>query len=64
GRNAHGYTIHHHAEPRGLPHVLIEMRQDLIAADAAAEAWADRMAELFAPILADQTLYQPLQAVA
>jgi len=64
GRNEHGYTIHHHAEPRGLPHVLIEMRQDLIAADAAAEAWADRMAELFAPILADQDLYQPLQAVA
>ena len=64
GRNAHGYTMHSHAEPRGLPHVLIEMRQDLIAADAAAEAWADRMADIFAPILADPALYQPLQAVA
>lgn len=64
GRNEHGYTIHHHAEPRGLPHVLIEMRQDLIAADEAAQAWADRMAGIFAPILADPALYQPLQAVA
>lgn len=64
GRNAHGYTVHHHAEQRGLPHVLIEMRQDLIAADAAAAAWADRLADIFLPILADQDLYQPLQAIA
>lgn len=64
GRNNHGCTMHRHAEPRGLPHVLIEMRQDLIAAEAAAAAWADRMADIFAPILADPGLYQKLQAVA
>lgn len=38
------YTVPVHAEARGLPHVEIEIRQDLIA-DAAGEAeWAERLA--------------------
>ena len=30
GRDYHGYTMHRHAEERGLANALIEMRQDLV----------------------------------
>ena len=42
-----GYTVEEVIAPRKLRHVIIEMRQDLIADDAGAEAWADRLARLF-----------------
>lgn len=35
-----GDTLHRHGTLRGLPHVLIEMRQDLIADPASAQAFA------------------------
>lgn len=38
------YTVPIHGEARGLDAVLIEVRQDLIATDAAAIAWGDRLA--------------------
>lgn len=34
GKAPHDFTIDHHAEANGLPHVGIEVRQDLIAAEA------------------------------
>jgi predicted N-formylglutamate amidohydrolase len=34
------YTIPRHAEARGLPHVEIEIRQDLIGEEAGQHAWA------------------------
>ena len=37
------YTIPRHGEARGLPHVEIEIRQDLIADDAGQEEWARRL---------------------
>lgn len=37
------YTVPRHAEARGLPHVEIEIRQDLIAAEAGQEEWARRL---------------------
>ena len=40
------------ATSRGLANVLIEVRQDLIADNAGAIAWADRLARLVKPILA------------
>jgi predicted N-formylglutamate amidohydrolase len=41
--DATDYSIPHHAESRGLPHVEIEIRQDLIS-DAAGQAqWAERL---------------------
>jgi predicted N-formylglutamate amidohydrolase len=46
-----GDTIDAVAKPRGLANVLIEVRQDLIATKEAAEAWADRLARLLAPLL-------------
>ena len=42
------YGVPVHAERRGLPHVEIEIRQDLIADAAGEAAWADRMARLLA----------------
>ena len=44
GRRGYGYTVDVHAMASGLPNVLIEVRQDLIARPADAEAWADRLA--------------------
>jgi predicted N-formylglutamate amidohydrolase len=38
------YTVPHHGEARGLPHVEIEMRQDLLTDDAGQAAWAKRLA--------------------
>lgn len=40
------YTVPVHAERRGLPHVEIEIRQDLIAEPAGQAAWAERLARL------------------
>jgi len=38
-----GDTLYQHGTLRGLPHVLIEIRQDLIAGEAAAQAFALRL---------------------
>lgn len=40
------YTVPMHGEARGLPHVEIEIRQDLIAGPAGQDAWAARLARL------------------
>ena len=40
------YTIPVHGERRGLPHALIEIRQDLIADESGQRAWALRLARL------------------
>ena len=58
GRNKHGNTVENHAYPRGLPNVLIEIRQDLVASDEAAVAWAERLAEPLAAILADTAIFE------
>jgi predicted N-formylglutamate amidohydrolase len=42
------YTIPVHGERRGIPHVEIELRQDLIASPAQQTAWADRLARILA----------------
>ena len=47
------YTIPVHAERRGLPHVEIEIRQDLIADPAAQRGWAARLARLL-PLAAER----------
>ena len=40
------YGVPVHAERRGLPHVEIEIRQDLIANEAGQAAWAERLMRL------------------
>jgi predicted N-formylglutamate amidohydrolase len=44
--DATDYTIPVHAERRSLHHVLIEIRQDLIADENGQRAWAQRLARL------------------
>ena len=39
------YTIPRHGEARGLPHVEIEIRQDLVGDEAGQAAWARRIAQ-------------------
>ena len=41
-----GDTMNKHCTANGIPHVLIEIRQDLIATREAAEAWASRLAPI------------------
>jgi predicted N-formylglutamate amidohydrolase len=35
-------TLNLHAAPRGLPHIMIEMRNDLIAEERGQDGWAQR----------------------
>ena len=44
--DATDYAVPVHGERRGLPHVAIEIRQDLIADEAGQAAWAARLARL------------------
>ena len=58
GRHAADYTIDHHAEAAGLPHVSIETRQDLVDTEDGAEQWATILHEALRDILADPDLYR------
>ena len=44
--DATDYTIPVHGERRGIPHALIEVRQDLIAHDQGQREWAQRLATI------------------
>jgi predicted N-formylglutamate amidohydrolase len=57
GRHPEDYTIDTHAEAVGLPHVAIELRQDLIAHAAGAEQWGGILAAVVKPLLADPQLF-------
>lgn len=52
-----GDTMYHHGTMRGLPHILVEIRQDLVADAAGEAAWAERLARVLRPILADPALH-------
>ena len=54
-----GDTIDAIATSRGISNVLIELRQDLIATPEGAEAWADRLARLIAPLIAPPEARKP-----
>ena len=45
--DAYDYTIPIHGEGRGIPHVMIEIRQDGIQTPADAAAWGARLAEIY-----------------
>ncbi len=51
-----GYSMDVHGMGMGLPHVLVEIRQDLIGQGDGAIQWADRLGALFAGILAQPGL--------
>ena len=56
-REPAGYTVRTHAEKRGLPHLNVELRQDLIGTDEGIAEWADRLVRVLTPVLEDPALY-------
>ena len=58
GKHLADYTIDHHAEAAGLPHVSIEVRQDLVNTHKGAERWATILDNALKDILADPELYR------
>jgi predicted N-formylglutamate amidohydrolase len=50
-----GDTLYQHGTLRGLPHALIEIRQDLIASDEMAQAFAMRLTPILDAALSDLT---------
>ena len=48
-----------HAEKQGLPHGLIEMRQDLIGDAPGVARWAETLTRVLRDVLADERVYQP-----
>lgn len=59
GQDGHGYSLHAHAEARGLPHLTLEIRQDLINHPHGIAVWARILADAFAPIVAELTGWRP-----
>lgn len=54
-----GDTLDEEVTRRGIAGLLIEVRQDLVAADDAAAAIADRVADALAPVIAQPALHEP-----
>lgn len=63
GKHLSDYTIDHHAEAAGLPHVSIEIRQDLVNTEEGAERWAGILDDALVDILADPELYRVWQSI-
>lgn len=59
-REPAGYTVRHHAVARGLPHVAVELRQDLVDDESGAARWAAILDAALVPILADRAIYRRL----
>ncbi|MCC5795271.1 MAG: N-formylglutamate amidohydrolase [Chromatiales bacterium] len=57
GRHPADYTMDHHGEAAGRPHVSLELRQDLLGTAEAVSRWAGLLAEVLTPILAAPSLY-------
>lgn len=53
-----GDTMDEQATRRGLAHLLIEVRQDLIATEAGAFDWARRLSRLLRPFVDDPALHE------
>ena len=52
-----GDTMYRHCMTTGIPHALLEVRQDLIGDDTGIEEWATRLAPVFADMNADPALH-------
>ncbi|MBI3505221.1 MAG: N-formylglutamate amidohydrolase [Proteobacteria bacterium] len=50
-RDGHGYTMRAHCEEAGVPHALIEIRQDLIDTRAGCDKWAALFGDALAPLI-------------
>lgn len=59
GKEEYGYSVQVHAERHGLPHVLLELRQDLVDTHHGAADWARRAGDALAHCLArDEGLFR------
>ncbi|MEQ9198668.1 MAG: N-formylglutamate amidohydrolase, partial [Rhodospirillales bacterium] len=57
GQNV-AYTVNSHGFANDLPHVGIEIRQDLVSTPEGAKKWAAILLDSLGPVLADPGLYQ------
>lgn len=57
-RNPEGYTIEAHADQRGYPNVLVEVRQDLIDDWAGVSKWASYLTEALSAVLSEPAIYR------
>ncbi|MEM9231235.1 MAG: N-formylglutamate amidohydrolase, partial [Pseudomonadota bacterium] len=46
-----GDCMYRHGTQRGLPHVLIEVRNDLVADTAGQSAWGERLGRILGPLV-------------
>jgi predicted N-formylglutamate amidohydrolase len=53
-----GDTMYRHCMKAGIPHLLLEVRQDLIDDRAGVDIWCERLAPLFAALNADPALHR------
>jgi predicted N-formylglutamate amidohydrolase len=51
--DASDYTVVVHGERRRIPHVELEIRQDLLATEAGRQEWAERLASVLEASLAE-----------
>jgi predicted N-formylglutamate amidohydrolase len=58
GRETEGSTMDRHATRQGLPHLLVEIRQDLIETPETAIEWADILGRALDEVVADPALYR------
>lgn len=56
-----GDTLYQHGTLRGLPHAIVEIRQDLIASAEGEEAWGERLADVLAGLLEREDIVQDLR---
>ncbi|MEC9376168.1 MAG: N-formylglutamate amidohydrolase [Pseudomonadota bacterium] len=57
GKEPGDFTLDHHAEDLGFPHVGIEIRQDLVSSKSKAIQFANLLASALEDILKDEKLY-------
>jgi predicted N-formylglutamate amidohydrolase len=60
GKHPANYTIDHHAKANGLPHVCVEVRQDLIDSPGGVERWVRLLARVLTNVLAEPATREPL----
>ncbi len=58
GRDEHGHSLFVHGDSRGLPNLLIEVRQDLIDTYGGAEDWAALLSDRLAELIKDPELFE------
>lgn len=53
-----GDTLNTHATARGLPHLLIEIRQDLVQSKSGVDEWTSRLAQVLEPFMKNASIRQ------